>query len=52
MTSQRSIAPILSAPVLDWESHKDIIEELYIKKDRPLGDVRQELGKWYAFEAR
>ncbi|KAK5544503.1 hypothetical protein LTR23_004591, partial [Exophiala sp. CCFEE 6169] len=52
MTSQRSIAPILSTPVLDWESHKDIIEELYIKKDRPLGDVRQELEKWYTFEAR
>ncbi|KAK5325700.1 hypothetical protein LTR83_001939 [Exophiala xenobiotica] len=51
MTSQRSIAPILSTPVLDWESHKDIIEELYIKKDRPLGDVRQELEKWYTFEA-
>ncbi|KAK5446595.1 hypothetical protein LTS15_009527 [Exophiala xenobiotica] len=51
MTSRRSIAPILSAPVLDWESHKDIIEELYIKKDRPLGDVRQELEKWYAFQA-
>jgi hypothetical protein len=52
MTSQRSIAPISSTPVLDWESHKNIIEELYIKKDRPLSDVRQELEKWYAFEAR
>ncbi|KAK7897749.1 hypothetical protein LTR67_004379 [Exophiala xenobiotica] len=51
MTSQRSIAPISSTPVLDWESHKNIIEELYIKKDRPLSDVRQELEKWYAFEA-
>lgn len=42
----------LNIPPVNWVQYKDLIEDLYIKQNLPLGIVVIEMEKRYHFQAR
>lgn len=47
-----SVSEPLDIPPVNWVQYKDVIEDLYIKQNLPLGNVVIEMEKRYHFQAR